>query len=174
MPIVLSGRSQPEMRLSKATLGAKEAKCKSSWGWAQGPTTDNRFERNAPWRSRLASKAQLNMLYKLKGVDAPGDASDQKDVSIMGRKVPISKITAGMIDSYMTATNRGAFVSDAGATIADYRPRRRLSCRRRRAGKREGWPRRRRRIGGICHCRRRSEWARGEGVNARLVRHDRS
>ena len=74
---------------------------------------DSSFERNAPWRSRPASKAQLNLLLKMKGIEFEGDSSNLREIRMMGRTVPMSKITAGMVGSFVTASRRGAYVSDA-------------------------------------------------------------
>lgn len=103
------------------------------WGMA----ADDRLERCAAWRQKPASAAQLKMLYQLKGVEFDGETSSPKEIRLMGRTVPVNKITSGMVNSYLVASKRGAFVSDLGCAYADGRLRRRPFCRTRRR-KRQG------------------------------------
>lgn len=55
------------------------------------------------------------MLLKMKGIEFEGDSSNLREIRMMGRTVPMSKITAGMVGSFVTASRRGAYVSDASA-----------------------------------------------------------
>ncbi|KAL1410248.1 putative ATP-dependent helicase IRC3 [Vanrija albida] len=61
--------------------------------------------RRAAWRQRPASGKQISMLLKMKGVS---EGSEVDQVFILGRSVPIDKLTAGQVAAYVCAVQHGA------------------------------------------------------------------
>lgn len=70
-----------------------------------GAEVAKQFLRRAPWRQRPASEKQISMLLKMKGVS---EGSDINDVFILGRSVPMDKLTAGQVAAYVCAVQHGA------------------------------------------------------------------
>lgn len=60
---------------------------------------DVRLSRYAAWRSRPASQKAIAMLLKLKGVKE--DALDNGEIELAGRMVPLDRLNAGQVSSYL-------------------------------------------------------------------------
>lgn len=59
----------------------------------------SKLSRYAEWRQRPASPKAVAMLLKMRGIK--GDQTDVKDIEIMGKNVPLSRLTAGQVGSYL-------------------------------------------------------------------------
>lgn len=59
------------------------------------------MSRYAPWRRRPASAKALAMLYKMKGVVVDQQSETDPVVSLFGKTLPASKLTAGEVASFL-------------------------------------------------------------------------
>lgn len=59
------------------------------------------MSRYAAWRRRSASAKALAMLYKMKGVVADQESDSDPVVTLFGKTVPASKLTAGEVASFL-------------------------------------------------------------------------
>lgn len=69
----------------------------SIWGRAD----ISRLSRYAPWRQRSPSPKALDLVLKMRG-EATRDASGKvTEINMLGRRLPIHKITAGHVSAYL-------------------------------------------------------------------------
>lgn len=80
-------------KFAERQLGFNGVKMCVSEPWCR---SNRSLSRNAFWRNKPASKKQVDMLLKLKGIGAEHHP-DVQQISIMGKMIPLKDLTAGQV-----------------------------------------------------------------------------
>lgn len=96
------------------------------------------MQRNAPWRARIATNKQVEMLLGWPAVETSQRdpvTGEPSEIRIGTKVIPTSALTMGAVNAFIMGFRRGAYVGDLGYCALDWELTNRLGAKPSMSGK---------------------------------------